>query len=85
MNNDIFISRYNLNYNRGNMKKLIPCLLVVVLISIGSIGITSAFNDDISNLTTPQQIAAGRYIGKVTIYNTNNTENSYESQITVVK
>jgi len=43
------------------MKKLIPCLLVVVLVSIGSVGITSAFNDDISNLHTSQQNAAGGY------------------------
>jgi len=42
------------------MKNIIPCLLVVVLVLIGSVEITSASNDEKTDLTTsPQTVHAG--------------------------
>ena len=43
------------------MKKIIPCLLVVVLVSIGSVGITSAFDEHKTDKKTQLQTTSAGY------------------------
>ena len=62
MRNDIFIWGLALKYSRGNMKKLIPSIMVVLIVSMSSIGFTSALDHQGSNDDKPStQVTSNGY------------------------